>query len=609
MKILKSMMICLVMMLVMSVVPAYATETEAEPSLIGDIVFANATGDENKIETTTGEVSFSFVPTSDITSRRIFTAVVLKYAVTEADFFGSDSIDAVATIAQAKLDDGKVTFNVNLFNEPTGKHTVIVSYAGAMEDENYKTADFKYVNPNKVDENSKSVVSTINTAIGNADKNTIETVLKTEASVKALSELNGDRIVALVENNRGDVISTVASVVAAADKFETADGTITYNEIEKFCALVNDAFAYAELNNAPKAEDVKAAVEFYNDTYYGLDLANEVFKNNTETVYGYMTGAPVADKDDAKDAFMYAVIRTDLEKTNYSDVYNKVEKDYLDILGGIDEDDFEDVDDTDAFGRHVLGGIEDAKTLKDIENLIDGYEETSGGGGGFGGGSGGGSGGGISLPAGGISMDSGIVADAKKPAEKTDLFKDLGTAHWAYGAVEYMLGKGAVKGYEDGTFNPAGGVTRAEFVKMAVKLFGIALAEGAEAPVFDDVAETDWFYADVTAAAASGLVMGSGSSFNPNAKITRQEIAVILNRYIANAGKNLAKPNAPAVFTDGDDIANWAFESVVTLQQIGIIGGFEDGTFAPSKGATRAEAATMLYRLDTAKDATVQEVE
>ncbi len=605
MKILKSMMICLAMMLVLSVVPAYAEETAAV-SLIGDIVFKNATGDENKIETTTGEVSFSFVPAEGVTARRVFTAVVLKYSVTAEDFFASDDIGKIATIAQAKLADGEVTFNVNLFNEPTGKHTVIVSYAEAVEKETYKTADFKYVNPNKIDDKSKTVVQNINIAIGAQSSTSIETIFKTADDVKAFSELNGDRILAAND----DAIEKAAKVIAAAKKFEADDGSITYNEIEKFCAAVNEAFAYAELGCAKTGAEVKSAVEFYNDAYYGLDLKNEVFKANSDKVYGYMAGNGAADKDGAKDAFMYGVIRTDIENTNYSDIYDKVGG-YLVNLSGVDTDKFEDIDDTDAFGRHLLNNIENAKSLDDIADLIDEYEETSGGGGFGGGGSSGGggfSGGGISAPISNISVGTEIVADAKKPAEKAALFSDLPASHWAYASVEYMLGKGAVGGYEDGTFVPSGSVTRAEFVKMAVKLFGITLAEDSEAPTFDDVSETDWFYADVTAAAASGLVMGSGNSFNPNAKITRQEIAVILNRYIENTGKNPAKVNAPVVFTDGDSIANWAFESVVTLQQIGIVGGFEDGTFAPSNGATRAEAATMLYRLDTAKEAEIQEV-
>ena len=137
---------------------------------------------------------------------------------------------------------------------------------------------------------------------------------------------------------------------------------------------------------------------------------------------------------------------------------------------------------------------------------------------------------------------------------------------------------------------------------MAVKLFGMESAEGAEMN-FTDVSDKDWFYETVKTAASGGLILGDADgSFRPGEKITRQEIAVILNRYIEKTGKNLKKVNSATVFEDADEIANWAFESIARLQRSGIVNGTSDGSFKPNNNASRAETAAMLYRLMTAEE-------
>jgi hypothetical protein len=51
-----------------------------------------------------------------------------------------------------------------------------------------------------------------------------------------------------------------------------------------------------------------------------------------------------------------------------------------------------------------------------------------------------------------------------------------------------------------------------------------------------------------------------------------------------------------AAFTDRDSISSWAQAAVVRVSEAGIMKGMEDGRFAPTEYATRAQAAVILKR-------------
>ncbi|NPV73551.1 MAG: hypothetical protein HPY89_07135 [Pelotomaculum sp.] len=177
-------------------------------------------------------------------------------------------------------------------------------------------------------------------------------------------------------------------------------------------------------------------------------------------------------------------------------------------------------------------------------------------------------------------------------------FSDTG-GHWAESRIVEWAQKGLVQGYPDGTFRPDGEVTRAEFVALINRAFGIAKA-GAAGAVFADVKPGDWFYEDVMAAKAAGYIAGyPDGTFMPDRNITRQEAAVILARLLG------LQPDAggAAGFADGGTIGAWAAGSVGAVARAGLMVGMPDGTFMPLKGTTRAEAVVLLDRAAAYKPA------
>ena len=85
-------------------------------------------------------------------------------------------------------------------------------------------------------------------------------------------------------------------------------------------------------------------------------------------------------------------------------------------------------------------------------------------------------------------------------------------------------------------------------------------------------------------------------SVHPNANITRGEVSMIFYRLLAD---NVRAANSGSRAPYGDVASNaWYADAVATLSRMGILKGYEDGTFKPDAAVTRAEFATIASRFD-----------
>ena len=180
--------------------------------------------------------------------------------------------------------------------------------------------------------------------------------------------------------------------------------------------------------------------------------------------------------------------------------------------------------------------------------------------------------------------------------DKTVTFSDLDSVPWAKEAIETFASMGVVNGMGDGTFRPNNNITRAEFTKILMMAFEL-IDENAVSS-FSDVKEGAWYYKAIASAEKLGIVKGKGDgTFGVNDEILRQDIAVMLYRTAQYLGIDLDGDVNDITFTDESDISDYAKEAVAAMQKAGIIKGVGDGSFAPKKLATRAEATVMIYRL------------
>ncbi|MEL7564772.1 MAG: S-layer homology domain-containing protein [Dehalobacterium sp.] len=185
-----------------------------------------------------------------------------------------------------------------------------------------------------------------------------------------------------------------------------------------------------------------------------------------------------------------------------------------------------------------------------------------------------------------------ILANQKSPQSFSDI-----KGHWAEGDIQYMVKRNVVQISGDNKFYPNNEITRAEFAVFLVRTLGLGEnMQGSKS--FKDVTSDKSYYHEVLAAANTGIVAGvSQDRFNPDAKITRQEMAVMLDRALKYA-KVSVQPNQDLInkFTDGKQIAAWAKDSVSVAVATNLIGGRENNSFAPKSFASRAEAVVILYR-------------
>lgn len=209
---------------------------------------------------------------------------------------------------------------------------------------------------------------------------------------------------------------------------------------------------------------------------------------------------------------------------------------------------------------------------------------------------GGGGGGGSTTKMPNMKLNDSLLTVTETKNESAAPFVDLAEAQWATVPITVLYDMGYVSGKGDGLFCPNDVITREEAVQMLVKAFNLKAVSLKELP-FTDVSKDAWYYETVRIAEQRGVVGGiSATEFGAGQNVTRQDLAVMLNKALAATGRKLEKlEDAPEAFADFDTIAGYAQESVTLLQMAEILNGRDNNCFVPNGTATRAEVAKMIY--------------
>ena len=175
-----------------------------------------------------------------------------------------------------------------------------------------------------------------------------------------------------------------------------------------------------------------------------------------------------------------------------------------------------------------------------------------------------------------------------------DDYSDLDNTEWYHAGVDLMLNMGYMNGVGNGKFDPSGTTTRAMIVTILWRIAGQPAPETEN--TFRDVAAGQWYTHAITWAAENDVVNGVGDGrFDPEGKITREQMATILFRYVGSLGADTSKRAELSGYPDGGKTADWASDALQWAVAEGIINGSE-GKLLPQDSATRAQVATILYR-------------
>ena len=193
---------------------------------------------------------------------------------------------------------------------------------------------------------------------------------------------------------------------------------------------------------------------------------------------------------------------------------------------------------------------------------------------------------------------------AEDPGTPEELpFDDVLEGQWYTDAVRWAWESGVMGGYGGSVFGVGDPLTRAQ---MAGVLYNIA--GQPEVPVISmpgDCDPDEWYAECVTWALATGVFngYGDGSSFGPDAPLTREQAAAVIMRAAGLLGADVSGRADLSDFPDADDVSSWATEALSWAVANGVINGVElaDGTreLQPGRACTRAEMAGIMMNLAT----------
>ena len=129
---------------------------------------------------------------------------------------------------------------------------------------------------------------------------------------------------------------------------------------------------------------------------------------------------------------------------------------------------------------------------------------------------------------------------------------------------------------------------------MAGNIIGVYQFSGDQLPASPGA----WYQGYVDWANNAGLVPGGMQGFNPDAPITRQDMAALFGNFLERYDYS-AQPVAdeePA-FADAGSIAGYAAGGVTLCYQMGLMSGKDGNLFAPLATATRAEVAVTMTQM------------
>ena len=171
-------------------------------------------------------------------------------------------------------------------------------------------------------------------------------------------------------------------------------------------------------------------------------------------------------------------------------------------------------------------------------------------------------------------------------------FGDVADSAWYAEAVEFVASHELFQGTDNG-FEPETTMNRA---MLAMVLYRLEDATATGNSNFPDVSDDAWYAEAVAWASETGIVNGTGKGFEPNAPVTREQIATMLYRYANVIGLDTGTRGELSSFPDGGETSDWAQDAMAWAVSVGLFQGDDTGALNPKGDATRAQVATLFER-------------
>ncbi len=191
------------------------------------------------------------------------------------------------------------------------------------------------------------------------------------------------------------------------------------------------------------------------------------------------------------------------------------------------------------------------------------------------------------------------VFDSQNPWANNP-FTDISSTDYYYKSVQYVHDNNILTGESSSLFVPTKAVTRGELVNVLYTMAGRPSVTDLTNP-FSDVSDSADYLDAVKWAYNNGeqsIMVGTSSTiFNPNGIVSREMVAVVLERYANRQGVSLTKLRDYETFADESDISSWALDSVSNLYEACVINGTYSG-FNPAGSIIKGDLAVLIRKFE-----------
>ena len=182
-----------------------------------------------------------------------------------------------------------------------------------------------------------------------------------------------------------------------------------------------------------------------------------------------------------------------------------------------------------------------------------------------------------------------------KPETEIPSFSDI-VGHWAEPFIRALVSMNLTQGFADGTYQPDQAMTRAQYTALIAAAFNPPAKRPS--PEFTDIAKDFWAANAIEIAARGGFVGGfSDRTFRPTQNVQRLQVIVSLVNGLGLSATELLAAAPSYQYIDQDKIPEYAQTAVTIATQQKIIVNYPDpNLLAPTREASRAEVAAMVYQ-------------
>lgn len=191
---------------------------------------------------------------------------------------------------------------------------------------------------------------------------------------------------------------------------------------------------------------------------------------------------------------------------------------------------------------------------------------------------------------------SNVAITVKFEVQGSSYYDDVRTDAWYYNAVTFVTDRGYFNGVSEMLFAPYIDMNRAMFVTVLGRMANVDTSKYMGL-AFSDLEAGMYYVPYVKWANENGIVLGrSDTIFDPEASITREEMAAIMYRYCAYIGMDMTPKNTMFMdrYTDRNEISDWSVTYVEWAVGCGLMRGMTDHTIDPLEHASRAQVAQVI---------------